>query len=122
CKSWGPSISGRLLKQVDDAEQTDPDDIDEVPVIGHADCECGFVMAELLRSVGSSDHEQEADESDGHVDAVEPCGQVEDGSVAVGVDGDALADEGRVLHDLTGDEDRAEDEGEVEPLDHSPLG
>src|SRR5699024_12347959 len=93
CESWGPSISGRLLEQVDDAEQTDPDDIDEVHVIGHAACEGGFVMAELLRSVGSSAHEQDADESDGHVDAVEPCGQVEDRPVAVGVDGDALADE-----------------------------
>src|SRR3954467_14099706 len=53
---FGPSA--RLLDQVDRGEEADPDDIDEVPVVGHDDRGGRLLMREPLGRVGAAEDEQ----------------------------------------------------------------
>src|SRR5450756_421177 len=61
-----------LLDEVDGREQANPNDIDEVPVIGHDDGADLLFMSEALGGVGTCEQEDERDETAGHVQAVEP--------------------------------------------------
>ncbi|MBG9887024.1 hypothetical protein ABE10_10835 [Bacillus toyonensis] len=113
--------SAFLFQEVDDEEQGDPDHVDEVPVVGHHDRGGGLLVREVLHGVGASDDEEERDEPTGDVQRVEAGREIEGGGVGVGGDRHPLRDELRVLPDLAGHEDRAEDEGQPEPLDHAPA-
>src|SRR3954471_11870517 len=93
--------STRLLDQVDRGEEADPDDVDEVPVVGHDDGRGGLLVGEPLRRVGAAEDEQEGDEAARHVQAVEAGGQVEHRAVRVGGQRQAvLLHQLRVLEDL----------------------
>src|SRR4051812_8061355 len=70
-------VRPRLLDQVDRGEEADPDDVDEVPVVGHDDRGGRLLVGEPLGRVGASEDEQEGDEAARHVQAVEAGGQVE---------------------------------------------
>ena len=72
------------LDQVDRREQADPDDVDEVPVVGHDDGAGRLLVGEALGGVRAAEHEQEGDQAAGDVQAVEAGGQVEDRAVGVG--------------------------------------
>src|SRR5690606_33983345 len=52
-----------LLDQVDRGEEADPDDVDEVPVVGHDDGRGRLLVGEAPRRVGPRQHEQEGDQS-----------------------------------------------------------
>ena len=73
-----------LLDQVDRREQTDPDDVDEVPVVRHDDGADGLLVGELPGHVGAAEDEQEGDQPAGDVQAVEAGGEVEDRAVRRG--------------------------------------
>ena len=111
-----------LLDDVDREEEADPDHVDEVPVVGHDDRGHGLLVGEAPREVGAAQHEEEGDQPAGHVQAVEPGGQVEHRAVGRARDGHALVDQLGVLQGLTADEDGAHDVGEDEPLAQAPLG
>src|SRR6516162_11575822 len=69
--------AGASVDEVDGGEQADPDDVDEVPVVGHDDRADLLFPGEALGGVGTSEQEDERDEAAGHVQEVEPGGQVE---------------------------------------------
>ena len=81
---------GPLLDHVDRGEEADPDDIDEVPVVGHDD---GAVACSWVNSSAAYVRprtQQEGDETARHVQAVEAGGQVEHRAVRVGREREAL--------------------------------
>ncbi len=52
--------AARLLDHVDRGEEADPDDIDEVPVVGHDDgCGC-LLVSEPLGRVGTTEDNRKA--------------------------------------------------------------
>src|SRR5882757_2684831 len=109
-------LRDRLLDQVDGGEEADPDDIDEVPVVGHDDRSGGLLVGEPLCRVRSPEDQQERDQTARHVQAVEAGGQIERRAVRVRTERDpVLLDQVRVLEDLTADEHRAHHEGHDEP-------
>src|SRR5947209_5713757 len=96
-----PGRGGLLLDQVDRGEQADPDDIDEVPVVGHDDGGGGLLVGEPLGRVRSAQYQQERDQAARHVQPVEAGGQVEHRAVRVRTERDpVLPDEVGVLEDL----------------------
>ena len=78
-------------------------------------------MGERAGQVGTTQDEQEGDETTEDVEAVEAGGQEEGREVDVGGDVEALAEQGGLLPELAGDEHRTHDEGEDVPLAHAPL-
>src|SRR3954452_22514428 len=101
-----------LADEVDDGEQTDPHDVDEVPVVGHDDR-----SRRLARSEGAEraadEKEDEGDQAAEHVQAVEARRYVVDGAVAVTRQREVIVHE--VLERLAADEDRAHEEREDVP-------
>src|SRR3954454_19353914 len=81
------------LEDVDDEEQPDPDHVDEVPVVRGHDRTGRLGVAEALGREAAAEDKQEGDRPAGHVQAVEPGGQVEDRAVGVRRDGETLGDE-----------------------------
>ena len=104
-----------LLQEVDDREQRDPNNVNEVPVVGHNDGTRCFEVAKLLSQHCTTDDQQECNQATGDVNAVEAGGHVEGRSVGVRVQCYALVNEGYVFISLDRDEDCAKDEGENEP-------
>src|SRR4051812_22500235 len=90
CVSPAPrlTVRSRLLDQVDRGEEADPDDIDEVPVVGHDDGGGGLLVGEPLGRVCAAQYQQERDQTARHVQTVEPGGQVEHRTVRVGAERD----------------------------------
>ena len=82
-------------------------------------------MGESLGHVCGGQHEEESDQTTGHVHAVETGGQVEGGAITVAREGQALVHELHVFGDLAADEEGAHEEGDDEPLaqclDIAPL-
>src|SRR5665647_1210365 len=111
---------GRSPDQVDRTEERDPDDVDEVPVVGDHDRRRGLVVPEPLGGEGPAEQEEEGEQSADHVQPVEPGGQVEHRPVGVGRDGQALLDELGILEHLAADERRPHPIGERHPLVHAP--
>src|SRR5690606_18788021 len=117
CDAWkGTSrwclqfVSGSA-EEVDDAEEQDPDDVHEVPVVADDVGADGLLVRVRAGHVGTRDHEEEGDEAAEDVDAVEAGGEEEHGPVHVGGDEVALTEQREVLPHLAADEDGAEDEG-----------
>src|SRR3954469_14644881 len=108
------------LEDVDDEEEADPDHVDEVPVVRGHDGAGRLGVAEPLGGEAATDDQQEGDQAAGHVQAVEPGGQVEDRPVRVGRDGQAVSGQAGVLEDLAGDEERSRDVRQHVPLAHAP--
>src|ERR1700733_14194583 len=81
-----PDISAQRpsVDEVDRGEQADPHDIHEVPVVGDNDRADLLLVSEGLGHVGAAQHEQERDEPAGHVQAVDPGGDEENGAVPAG--------------------------------------
>src|SRR5690606_1676011 len=115
------SGSDEELEEVDDEEHPDPDDVDEVPVVGHDDGAGGLQVAETVGGEGAPDDVEEGDEAADHVQGVEARHDVEDRAVRAGAHGDAVGDELGVLVGLAGDEERSHEEREDEPLLHAPA-
>ena len=59
------------IEEVDDEEECYPNDIDEVPVVRHADRADFFVVREVLRGVSARENKKEGDEPAKDVQAVE---------------------------------------------------
>src|SRR6266545_8026903 len=118
CSSAAPRAW--LAEQVDGAEQTDPDDIDEVPVVaGHLD---GVVVAGgELAGAGAQQHDEDEGGAAGDVGAVE-AGEGEEGRPedAAG-QGHAFVDELAVLVGLAGEEAEAEHQGDDQPQHQAAL-
>src|SRR5215216_3466101 len=109
--SWSRAPSS---EQVDGAEQAQPDDVDEVPVVGgHLD---GVVVAggELPRA-GPQQHDQDERGPAGHVGAVEPGQGVEGRAEHPAGQGRALADQGPVLVRLPAQEGHAQQQADDQP-------
>src|SRR5829696_715893 len=114
-----PASSVRSSKQVDGAEQAQPDDVDEVPVVGgHLD---GVVVAggELPRA-GPQEHDQDERGPAGHVGAVEAGQGVEGRPEHAAGQRHALADERPVLVRLAGQEGQAQEQADGQPQ-HQPA-
>ena len=79
-------------------------------------------MGENLDGVNSTDHEQEGDEADRHVQSVEAGREVESRAVGVAIQHDPFTGEDGVFVNLANDEERAHCVREPEPLDDTPLG
>src|ERR671918_2696873 len=90
-------------EQVDGAEQAQPDDVDEVPVVGgHLD---GVVVAGgELPGAGPQEHDQDERGTAGHVGAVEAGQGVEGRAEHAAGQGQALADQLGVLIGLPAQE------------------
>ena len=71
-------VENERVKQVDHEEEGYPDDVDEVPVVRHANRADLFVVREILRGVGAREDEEEGDKPAKDVEAVEARGEVED--------------------------------------------
>src|SRR5215207_5490997 len=109
--SWSRAPSS---EQVDGAEQAQPDDVDEVPVVGgHLD---GVVVAggELPRA-GPQEHDQDERGPAGHVGAVEAGQGVEGRPEHAAGQRHALADERPVLVRLAGQEGQAQEQADGQP-------
>lgn len=104
-----------LLDEVDRDEQAHPDDIDEVPVVGHNDGGGGLCRSEL-RPGHTDQHDDEGDDARDHVQCVESGGDEEDGTVHGVLDGQTLVHQLVVLVGLTEDKRGAQHDG-----DHVPL-
>lgn len=111
-----------LLEEVDDCEQDDPNYVNEVPVVGGHDRASDLVVAEVLGQQSTANDEQEGNQTAGHVQCVEPGGDVERGTIRIGRDSDAVRDQDSVFVGLNSYEDGAHNEGQYVPLDHAPLG
>src|SRR5512139_1463144 len=111
----------RLLDQVDGREQADPDDIDEVPVVGHDDGAHSLLVGELAGHERAAQDKQEGDQTTGDVEPVEAGGEIEHRAVRGRGDGHTLVHQLGVLQRLAADEDRAHDVGEHEPLAQAPA-
>src|SRR6516162_1053973 len=83
-RSGDIGVGGSSADQVDGGEQADPDDIDEMPVVGDDDGADLLLLGEGLGGVRASQQEQEGDQATGHVQAVEPGGDVEHRPVPAG--------------------------------------
>ncbi len=92
-----------------------------MPVVRRDHCARGLRVGVATSREGSTDDQQERDQTAGDVQAVEAGGEVEDRAIGVGGDADAFLEQAGVLAYLTGDEDRAEDLGQDIPLAHAPL-
>src|SRR5215216_5144488 len=115
--SWSQAPSS---EQVDGAEQAQPDDVDEVPVVGgHLD---GVVVAGgELPGAGPQEHDQDKRGPAGHVGAVEPGQGVKGRAEHPAGQGHALADEGPVLVRLPGQERQAQQQADDQPQDQLAL-
>src|SRR6478736_10361441 len=112
----GEWARARLLDHVDRGEQADPDDVDEVPVVGHDDGGGGLFVGESRGRVCPAQDEQEGDEAACHMQTVEAGRQVEHRAVRVGGQGETrVLDQLGVLEDLASDEDRTHHERDDEP-------
>src|SRR5690606_8847851 len=100
---WCGKLGDRSSDQVDRAEQCDPDDVDEVPVVGDDDRGGRLVVTEPARGERAAQQEQEGDQSADDVQGVEAGGQVEDRAVRRRGDRHAVRDELGVLEHLAGD-------------------
>src|SRR3954454_9964417 len=120
-KRTGVLMGRGSLDDVDRREQTDPHHVDEVPVVGDDDRAHRLLVGEAFGDIGPPEHEQERDETTGHVEAVEAGGQVEHRAVRRAGDGGVFLDQRGVLRHLARDEDRAHDIGEHEPLAQPPA-
>src|SRR5215211_7936930 len=119
-KGFLPGSSGRSSEQVDGAEQAQPDDVDEVPVVGgHLD---GVVVAGgELPGAGPQEDDQDERGPAGHVGAVE-AGQGEEGRAEHPAgQGHALVDEGPVLVRLPEKEHQAQEQADGQPQDQPAL-
>src|SRR5215217_7723150 len=117
------SLSGAgsgLSEQVDGAEQADPDDVDEVPVVGgHLD---GVVVAGgELPGAGPQKHDQDEHGPAGHVGAVEAGQGVEGRAEHAGGQRHALLDQVGVFQRLPGQEAETQQQADGQPQDQ-PAG
>src|SRR5215217_4126534 len=117
------SLSGAgsgLSEQVDGAEQADPDDVDEVPVVGgHLD---GVVVAGgELPGAGPQKHDQDEHGPAGHVGAVKAGQGVEGRAEHAAGQRHALPDQLRVLVCLPAEEGGAQQQADGQPQDQ-PAG
>src|SRR5204863_4978139 len=78
-----------LLDQVDDGVETDPDDVDEVPVVGHDDG-AGRLLRGEPPYVSPGQQQDEGDEAAEHVQPVKAGRDVEDRAVGVGLRGEVV--------------------------------
>src|SRR5688572_31129235 len=109
-----PPMRDAALDPVDEDEETEPDDVDEVPVPGHGLEREVLARREVALQATQPDHGQH-DRADHHVQAVEAGQHEERGAVdarselqtelVIGV---------AVLHDLNAEEDEAEQESRRE--------
>src|SRR5215217_2705808 len=115
--SWSQAPSS---EQVDGAEQAQPDDVDEVPVVGgHLD---GVVVAGgELPGAGPQEHDQDERGPAGHVGAVEPGQGVEGRAEHPAGQGHPLVDEGPVLVRLAGQEHQAQQQADDQPQEQLAL-
>src|SRR3954452_12981642 len=104
--------------EVDDGEQADPDDVDEVPVVGHDDRRCRLGGRERPERA-PDEQEHEGDQPAEHVQAVKAGRYVVDGPVAVGGQREVVVHE--VLERLAADEHGAHEERDDEP-EPQPAG
>src|SRR6266702_6333961 len=79
-----PDASLASSDDVDGGKQADPDDIDEVPVVGHHDGADLLFLGEGLGGEGPSQQEKERHQPAGNVQAVESGGDIEHRPVAAG--------------------------------------
>jgi hypothetical protein len=108
-------ISGPLSQQEERREEPEPDHVDEVPV--EADrLDRGVVPRGELAVDPSQQHDAHADHAAQDVRAVEPCHGVEEGAIDAAADSEP---EGRVVVELAGKEDHAQDDGDGHRADHS---
>src|SRR5919112_443744 len=107
-------------EQVDGAEQAQPDDVDEVPVVGgHLD---GVVVAGgELPGTGPQEHDQDERGPAGHVGPVEAGQGVEGRPEHAAGKRHALVDERPVLVRLPGQEDGAQQQADAQPQDQPAL-
>ena len=113
---------GRLAANIAAQNYADPshDTWDQVGENAGMGAAGGLLMGELLGRVRPAEHEQERDQTAGHVQTVEAGGQVERRAVGRRRPGDTFVVRQRgVLRDLSGDEVRAHDERDDEPESHS---
>src|SRR6202042_1275789 len=92
--------------EIDRGEQCDPDDVDEVPVVGDNDRRGRLRRGELAHR-GASQQEDEGDQPADDVQPVETGGQVEDAAVSAAGDGGPVAHQVVVLIGLTEDEEQS---------------
>src|SRR6478735_3646619 len=114
------------LEEVDRAEEPDPHDVDEVPVVRDDDGAGRLLVGETTRRIGAPEDEEEGDQAAGDVRAVEAGREVEHRAEAGAAEGEALVHQAGVLVELAADEERAhqerDHEPEAEPLDVTALG
>jgi hypothetical protein len=72
-----------LFQNVNNEEQSDPNYIDEVPVVRDNNRGSSFFVTEFLCSKGSTNYEKESDKTTGYVQRVETSGDVERRSVGI---------------------------------------
>src|SRR5690625_7721860 len=94
----------RLLDYVDDPEHSDPDHVDEVPVVGSHDGKRCLMLPEALRGEGAAKHEQEGNEPADHVQAVESSREEKYRAVGTGGDGKSSFHQLGVLENCPGTE------------------
>src|ERR1700691_4611095 len=111
-----------LVDEVNGCEQTDPNDVDEVPVVRHDDRADLLFPGEALGGVSTPEQEEEREQTTGHVQSVEPSGYVEHGPVVARRERQVVdLDELRPLVRLPEHEVQAHDEGQDVPLAQSPA-
>src|SRR3954454_7197804 len=114
------------LEEVDRAEQPDPHDVDEMPVVRDDDGARRLFMSEPTRRVRPPKDEEERDQTPGDVCAVKAGREEEHRAEAGGAQGQALVHQAGVLVDLAADEEGAHQERDHEPeaqaLDVTALG
>jgi len=116
---WNDEV--RLFEHVDDEEQSNPHNINEVPIVRNDNGARRLFVTEILDTVRAANHEEERDQATRHVKSVEAGGQIKRGSVGVAAEHDAFRNELRVFKNLPRNEDGAQSIGEEEPFDHAPL-
>lgn len=105
-------------KDVNDEEQSDPHNVNEVPVVRDCDRHRCLALAHPTHGIHAHDGEQEREQTADHVETVEAGGHIEGTGEGVEVEYVTLGDERGVLKNLSSNEYRTEEKGDVEPLDY----